>query len=260
MKRLHAIAVALLAAATLPSHARLSLTAGLETTSGSYGRASSTTQTVAPLRADWQATGWRLRADLPLQLRTDGPASALDREQGGIGAAGPSRAQSGVSDLTLSGWYALRAASARVIGVEVGARLKTPLAARERCLLTSGGTDLSFEARLARPIERTQSFATLGYTLRDDVPAVGGCPGGRGNGRNPFYLDVGLAWPVARFEAEVEYSYRQPVVTGGAATSEVSVELGYQATPRLDVIGHALVGFSDTSPDYGLGVRARWRF
>lgn len=256
-----AVALAIVAAAAQPAQARLLLSAGLETTTGSYGRASSTAQTQAPLRADWQAAGWRLRADLPLQLRTQGPASALDREQGGTGLAGPSRAQSGAGDLTLSGWVALREPSARVTGIELGARLKTPLAARDRCLLTSGGTDLSFEARVARPIERKSVFGTLGYTLRDDVPAIGDCPGGRGEARNPLYFDVGLAWPVApRFEAEVEYSYRQPLVAGGAAKSEASIELGYQATPRVDLIGHALVGFSDASPDYGLGVRVRWRF
>jgi len=161
-------------AVAAPASAQLSLGAGLEFETGRYGKAESTVETSIPLRAAWSAGRWRLQADLPLATRVEGLASALAREEieeEEAGAPVPAprlRTQSGAGDLTLSAWYSLPRPAAARTEAALGARLKTQVAAAERCLLTNGATDLSLEARLRRPLGAVEAAVTVGWTRRGD--------------------------------------------------------------------------------------------
>lgn len=282
---LAAIAASLLAS---PADATLTVSAGIETTTGKYGKPTSTDETRIPLRATWASGPWKLRADVPLSQRVEGIATALDREEeeeeegparpGAPTTVVTSRSQSGPGDITLSTWYTVREASAAAraaragspfdlmhgVGIEVGARLKTPLASKDRCLLTNGATDLSLEATITRPVGAIEPFATLGWTKRGDPQRRdANCrpTGGTVDLRNPLYLGVGFAVPVApRLAFEAEYEYRQKLRPTSDPKSEVKAGLSYRVSKALSAEGYAITGFSEASPDWGLGARVAYRF
>lgn len=261
--------IAVACGAPAPAAAQLALGAGLEFETGRYGKAESTVETSIPLRAAWSAGRWRLQADLPLVTRVEGVASALAREEveeeeaGALLPAPRSRSQSGAGDLTLSAWYSLPKPAAARTEVALGARLKTPVAAAERCLLTNGATDLSLEARLKRPLGLVDASATVGWTRRGDpLRRDAECRpiGGRTDLRNPLYLSLGAELPLRRGLAlAAEYEYRQRLRAGADPKSEAQLGVVIGGGAR-EVSAYVLTGFSDASPDFGAGVRVRWRF
>lgn len=269
------LVAAALGVAAAPATAQFALSAGFEVQSGRYGKPVSTEEVRVPLRAAWSAQRWRLQADLPLLTRVEGVASALSREEadeeeeeGGIAPplAAPAtvRRQSGAGDLTLSAWYALRPASAAQTGVSAGVRIKAPVADASRCLLTNGATDLSVEARLARPLGVIDASATLGWTLRGDpLRRDAQCrpTGGRTDLRDPLYLALGAEVPVTRRVAlSAEYEYRQRLRAAADPKSEVTVAAVFGRGGARQVSAYVITGFTDASPDFGAGVRVRWRF
>ena len=260
------------AAAPAPAAARLTVSAGVEHTTGRYGKPTSTQETKVPLRADWRRDRWRLRADLPIVTRVEGVASALDREEeedddaaaGSPAPAAASRRQSGPGDVTLGLWHTLREQNEAPFGIEVGARLKTPVAGGDQCLLTNGATDLSLEATAERLVGRIALDATLGWIRRGDpLRRDSDCrpTGGRVDLRNPFYASIGAALPLSpRVSAELEFETRQRLRPTAAPKREAKLGLELRVSDALRVQAYGLVGFSDASPDRGVGVRAAWRF
>jgi hypothetical protein len=271
--RLQQGAVLLVAAlAALPAAAQWSLSAGVEYESGRYGKPASTTEATIPLRADWRRERWRLRAELPLTTRIEGVASALEREEpedpeeGDPPPTAPApaaRAQSGLSDLTLSAWYTLRDAAAARPGLAAGVRVKTPVVDGDRCLLTNGATDLSLEGRAWRPLGRIDATLVAGWTRRGDpLRRDANCQsvGGRTDLRNPLYVELEAGLPLARgWTLTAEYEYRQKLRDTSDPKSELSLGIATAWGRAGDVEVYAMTGFSDASPDFGIGVRLRWR-
>lgn len=272
-RRLQQGAVLLAAAlASLPAVAQWSLSAGIEYERGRYGKPTSTTETTIPLRADWRRERWRLRAELPLTTRIEGVANALEREEpedpeeGDPPPAVPApaaREQSGLSDLTLSVWYTLRDAAAAQPGLAAGARVKTPVVDGSRCLLTNGATDLSLEGRAWRPLGVIDATLVVGWTRRGDpLRRDANCQptGGRTDLRNPLYAELEASLPLARgWMLTAEYEYRQKLRDTSDPKSELSLGLATAWGRAGNVEVYATTGFSDASPDLGLGVRWRWQ-
>jgi hypothetical protein len=261
------------ALAALPAMAQWSLSAGVEYERGRYGKPTSTTETTLPLRADWRRERWRLRAELPLTTRIEGVASALEREEPEDPEEGDpppavtapaTREQSGLSDLTLSAWYTLRDGAAGQPGLAAGVRVKTPVVDGDRCLLTNGATDLSLEGRAWRPLGAIEATLVVGWTRRGDpLRRDANCQptGGRTDLRNPLYAELEAELPLARgWTLTAEYEYRQKLRDTSEPKREVSVGLAtvWGRTGKVEV--YATTGFSDASPDLGLGVRWRWQF
>lgn len=248
------------------------MSAGIETSTGKYGKAVATDETRLPLRATWRSGPWRVRAELPLVMRVDGAASALAREEeedDEVVSAPPlpsagRRSQSGVGDLTLGAWYRLRDARAMQPAVEVGARLKTAVASGDRCLLTNGATDVSIEARAMYELGRVQPFSTLGWTRRGDPKRRDDncvATGGTVKLRNPLYASLGAAVPLdERWALDAEYEYRQRLRPTASARRELVFGVDYRVSRSASIRGYGSVGLSDASPDRGAGLRLSWRF
>ncbi len=262
--------------AATPATAQFSASAGFESTTGRYGKPTRTDETVLPVALSYRAGPWRLRAGVQLLKRVEGSAIAAAQDgeieepefgeepEPGAGPTTTRRSQSGPGDLNLSAFYTLWGASGARPGLELGARLKQPLADRSQCLLTNGVTDLSLEARVRQSFGPLEPFVALGWTRRGDpLRRDDNCvaTGGRTNLRNPLYTRIGASLALSpAVLLEAEYEYRQKIRASGKAKSELKLGAGVRLGRQLELVGYGIVGFSDASPDRGVGASLTYRF
>lgn len=281
-----ALAVALVATLAGPASGQITVGTGLEYVTGDYGKATSTDEWQIPLNATYRSGPWRLRGSLPLR-RVEGVTSVTEQEArdatdedfvgedddddgagagGGGGAAGRAgkRTQSGIGDLTLSAFYLLLEPTRNTVGAEVGARIKLPMASDSQCYLTNGAVDVSVQADVFQSVGALDPFATVGWTKRGDPERRDSAcnPTGlsRVNLRNPFYLGVGAGYRVSDVTTmRLEYEFRQKLRATSDPRSEARFTVQQRLSDDLRVGGYAILGFTDNSPDWGLGVSVTYR-
>jgi hypothetical protein len=271
-------------AASFEVFGQLSVSTGLEYVTGDYGKTSSTEEWKIPLAASYRSGPWSVRLSMPLS-RIEGVANALEQEardssdvsfvgdddDDGGGGAGPGtgdatrRTQSGFGDATVSASYLLIEPNSAPAGVDVGARLKLPVASHSKCYLTNGEVDFSVQANAYQSFGKFDPFVALGWTKRGDPERRDSncnvATGTRVNLRDPFFFGLGFGVRVSDINSlRVEYEYRQKL----RATSDPRSELKFLAQRRITENSRAgafvILGFSDNSPDWGLGATASYLF
>jgi opacity protein-like surface antigen len=264
------------ALAAAPAAAQWSASAGFETTSGKYGKPERTDETLFPVSVAYRQGPWRFRAGAPLVKRVEGTAIAAaqdgeieepdpgEQPEPGAGPITSSQSQTGPSDLHLSAFYALWDAGVARPGLNVGVRVKTPLSSKDKCLITNGATDTSLEARAHQTYGAIEPFVALGWTKRGDPDRRDeNCvaTGGTIDLKNPFYLRAGVSLPLSAAVAlDVEYEYRQKIRSGGDPKSEIKAGASWRMNKQFELVGYGIVGFSDASPDRGIGAYVVYRF
>lgn len=283
-------------AGAAPALAQFSAGAGYEYTRGDYGKTSSTEEWRIPLSLSYRTGPWSLRLSTSW-MRVQGVASALDREAhaagdgdfigdddvfegdddpedvvgGGAGggaatASTPARErrQSGLGDATVSVFYQMADAAAAPLGLDVGARVKIPLAGDDKCLLTNGAVDYSLQADVYQTYGKLQPSATLGWTRRGDPDRRDNLCNplpGKVDLRNPLYAAVGLAYRLSDAASlRLGYDFRQKLRATSDARSELSLGYQHRLGGGLRLGAYAIAGFSDASPDWGLGASLAYRF
>ncbi|MFN0318116.1 MAG: hypothetical protein ACKVQA_24070 [Burkholderiales bacterium] len=267
---------------------QLSLSSGLEYVTGDYGKASSTEEWKIPLAASYRSGPWSFRLSMPLS-RVEGVANVLEQEARdssdvgfvgdddddngagagtGAGASGANaiqRTQSGIGDATLSASYLLIEPNSAPAGIDVGGRLKLPVAGDSKCYLTNGELDFSVQANAYQTFGKLDPFVSLGWTKRGDPQRRDSncnvATGTRVDLRNPFFLGLGLG---VRFSdvtsLRAEYEYREKLRDTSDPRSELKFLIQQRITQNARAGAYVIVGFSDNSPDWGLGVTASYRF
>lgn len=232
----------------------LSLTTGIDYSSGSYGGPAPTEILVVPFSLRAKRGPLRVSATLPW-LRIEGPANIVGGgEDGPIvidpNAPAPRRARQGLGDLSLGFDYVIP--SERIAGLEValGLRLKLPTSSESRGLGT-GKADIGIVADISRPMGRLSPFLTLGYRMPGDPD---GFPL-----RDSATVSAGTSATFGKLVAIGSYDY-------AGATSDLSFDshslFGALAAPLTDsvtVTGYGTLGLSRGAPDHGLGLLLTFR-
>lgn len=74
--------------------------------------------------------------------------------------------------------------------------------------------------------------------------------------QNRWQISAGAYVPIGRrFTAGALYDWRQSIVADSTDISEVTTYVSLQLDQRFSILGYALAGLSDASPDFGFGVR-----
>lgn len=278
------LAAALLALGATDASAQLNVGAGAEFTTGKYGTTESTNQLYIPFTAKLEASRWTFKATVPY-LVVSGPANVIgggeDRVpvgnsgsgsggsgSGGSGSGGGSggsgggsssssnddgqRTASGLGDIVTSASYRLLDESSSAIGLDIGGRIKFGTAdVAER--LGTGEDDFSVQADLYKPFGDFAAFATLGYRWYGDPPGI--------ELRDVPYWALGASYRLAGGGTiGVAYDYRPHIVAGGAEISEATLYWSKRFSREWRMQLYAIVGFSDGSPDAGIGTFFDYRF
>jgi len=225
------------------------LSTGFDYTTGDYGGSGNTEIVTLPFSASYEVDRWTYKLTVPY-VYISGSANVVS----GVGTVGPgvrsgSGTASGLGDPVFAVTYATLVDPQRPL-LDLTAKVKLGVADRD---IGTGESDLMFQADLYQTYGDWTPFGTLGYRFLGD-------PSG-GDIEDGFYVSAGASYRLdepTRVGAVLDW--RQRTVSGG----EDAVELTAFVTRRLDdqwkVQGYVLKGFSDASPDYGVGGSLSYTF
>jgi len=222
--------------------ADLSITTGIDYSSGDYGTGVDTEILVVPLNARISTGDFRLNASVPF-IRIEGAGNIVGGEGGPIvvDPNTPVSSRSGIGDLTLGANYAIPE-DRFGLGLDFGARVKLPTAETG---LGTGKTDVSFSGEISRTFAMITPFAQVGYRIMGDPDGV--------DLRNVWFGSIGASAAVGRSVLLASYDYRQSPNRLVEDSQEFFGALSTPLSDRLNFTLYGSAGLSDGAPDYGLG-------
>jgi hypothetical protein len=231
-----------------PSHADSSLTlsTGIDYSSGKYGEAERTETLVIPIGIKYEFGDWTLRATIPY-VESTGPSN--------VSGSGPDRVAinsgentrrkaAGLGDIVLSAsWNAFQDGPWLI---ELGAKAKLPTADKNEGLGT-GKTDYSVQTEVYRTLGSSTLFGTLGYKRMGDPEGT--------DLKDPFFTSVGWSYKTSPVTAlGLSYDYRQKIQDSGAPLRDATAFLTHKLDQHWKLQGYLVTGFSKASPDMGGGI------
>lgn len=232
----------------------LSVTSGVDFSSGRYGAPARTDILVVPFSLRAKKGPIRVTATLPW-LRLDGPANIVGGgEDGPIvidpNAPAPRRVRQGLGDVALGFDYALPPDDLGGFEVALGVRLKLPTASRSRGLST-GKADFGIVADISRPIGKVSPFLTLGYRMPGDPDGF--------ELRNAATVSAGTSATFGKLVAIGAYDYAGATSRLGFDSHSLFGALAAPLAKRVTLTGYGSVGLSRGAPDHGLGLLVTFR-
>lgn len=240
---------ALVLAPVLPAcaaEADLSVSLGAEYTTGDYGTSTDTDIWYFPVTLKYQTATDSLALTLPyVSVEGTGSVVAGDRAvRRNVPASTSSQTNSGLGDAILAGSHKIsETASSRM---DLTGKIKFGTA-DENDNLGTGEDDISVQLDMEKYLDSNSVYGTVGYKILGDPPGL--------DFRNVLYGSLGLSHKLdAAQTAGMEWYAQQAAVSGGPASSELTLYLSNRMDQKTKVTGYLLKGFSDGSPDWGFGV------
>lgn len=232
--------------AELPSNNVL-FTTGVDFSSGDYGSDQTTDMLFIPFTAKYGTDKWSASMTIPwISLESDGQ-SVIGPDGRPIPIpGGEATSESGLGDITAAyTWFAYPGTETYPI-VDVTGRIKLPTADKDKGLGT-GELDFALEADLIKGIDKHSLFLTLGYKIFGDTPDF--------EIDNVFYTSIGDSY---RYSPETSfgafYDARQATSDFSDGVSELTGFVSHRLTPKWKLMSYLVAGFSNASPDWGVGV------
>lgn len=252
---LAALAAAAFAAAS-PAMAQadqVSVGTGAEYTTGKYGGTESTDTLYIPFIGRYETGRWQLKATVPY-IRVSGPANVVGAGADRVALPGAAvrRTESGLGDIVASAFYNVSDERTAAFGLDLGVRVKLGTADEAKGLGT-GENDYSLQADFFKRFGELSAFGTLGYRFYGDPPG--------GDLRDVPYFALGGSYRLSpERSVGLAYDYRPRIISGGSEVSELTAFLSQRLSREWRVQLYGLVGFSDASPDAGVGALVDYRF
>lgn len=232
---------------TAAAEGTLTASAGIDFSSGKYGRSDHTETLYLPFALKYESDPFVLRLTVPY-LVTRGPASVSGRgsERFDLGRTGSSgREVEGLGDVVLGGTWTVVERGAWI--VDLGGKIKFGTADEQKGL-GSGKNDYALQTDLYRVLGQGHTlFATAGARKMGDPAGV--------DLRDPLYGSLGWSY---RHSPEtslgLSYDYRQKLQSAGHEVSEATLFLISKLGDGLKLQTYLVRGLSAGSPDLGGGV------
>lgn len=252
----HASAQDSTAAVTERPPATVKLGVGYDYSRGDYGFTQDTEVSSIPAHLSYDQGRWAFKATIPY-LTIKGPATPVAGGSGGSGASAgaPPRpttsSESGLGDIMLSGTYHARPVPGE-LNVDFTSRVKFGTADEARGLGT-GETDVYTQVDLYQNFGVITPFANVGYRFLGTNPAYALKDG--------FYATAGAAFRVSDTTiVGAAYDWRSRIIAGAQHGTDALGFVSFTPSEQWNVLGYALVGFNDASPDLALGTLLTYKF
>jgi hypothetical protein len=227
-------------AAPVPPTETTKLDTSLIFARGSYGLATDTDVYIAQVSPTYENNTWRLQATLPF-IHLSGPATVV----GNTGTTTGSHSASGVGDLSLSAAYKLET-DEHGWESSVGLKLKLPTADDTEGLGT-GKADESFQLDVIRPGGSIIPFANVGYQLLGKSAAY--------PMKSGFYASGGFATTLAPgYTGGLAANWRERTIRSGKEAFELMAFAQHELNQGSKLQGFVMLGTTDASPDFTLGL------
>jgi hypothetical protein len=246
----------------------LTVTTGIDYTEGEYGIPGADNWTwTYPLIIKYETGPLTLKANFAY-VDTRG----VNRDAGLATSNTTAVEQSGFGDTTLSGFYALVDPAKSGFGVDLGLKVKLVTADKDKDLITTGNEDYSLQADLYKGYGAFTAFGTLGWTLKGDIRFKDRSGTALTNptfddylevspDNDPWYVSVGGSYKLTPDTSlGLAYDWRQKLFERSDDISEATLFVTHKIGRSWKLQGYGLTGFSDASPDWGLGATVGYGF
>lgn len=227
----------------------LSVTSGVDYSTGHYGNPSSTDITYVPITGTYDMGDTVVKVTVPW-LQITGPK--FDPNTGAVLKGAPAGTESGLGDVVVGVSRNVVKGNGSMPWMDVTGKVKLPTADASRGLGT-GKADYSAQLDLYNSYGKLSPFATLGYKIL-------GKPAGA-DMNNVFFGTLGASYKVAaKTSIGAMYDARQAPSPTSYNQSELTAFVTHQMTKVSKVQAYVVKGFSQGSPDHGVGVMGTLAF
>ena len=251
IKSLFAVAasIGLLVGSCPSARAELKFTSGFDYSSGKYGGTESTDILYIPLTIKNEGVSSLFRLTVPL-LTIRGPSGG---DIIGIGpdgqpiraGNGPRETESGLGDVIAAYTYYAYESAATGTYIDLTGKVKFGTADETKDLGT-GENDYSAQIDFYKTVGNLTWLLTGGYRVYGDPPGV--------DFDNAFYGSVGGVVKRSRETSiGIIYDFREKIQPTSDPLSELTVYISSKSGKGARFQWYALTGFSDASPDWGIG-------
>ncbi|MEM8935718.1 MAG: hypothetical protein AAGC77_04865 [Pseudomonadota bacterium] len=249
-----ATALLLLFVAPAPAAAQhVYVSSGVEYLVGDYGAPEKSKTLYAPFSVDFLAEGWVLSATIPV-VRVSGetffigeniPAPIIDRLLDRPEVRDLMEPRSGFGDISATirkefalseDWY-----------VSAICTVSAPTGDDTRGL-GAGAWSGAYETELLREFDEAYIYGVFGRRFSQDVQSL--------PLSDTWRASIGGAQHLGRdFWLSANYDWREPLLEQSTSLSEAMIALSAPLNQSLQVQVYVVAGFTESSPDYGLGVQ-----
>lgn len=229
-----------------------SLTTGVDYSSGKYGSNVKTNITSVPVIAKYEVDRWVLKLTVPYVTIT-GPGNVSP----GVGQFKDTTAtrrttESGLGDIVAGVAYNLYGGNDSVPVIDLTGKIKFGTADKDKGLGT-GENDYSAQVDIYKSFGNFTALGTVGYRVYGDTSAA--------PLDNVFFGSAGGTYKVAsNISAGLIYDYRPAITSNGSEVSEMTAFVNHKISNNWKAQGYLVKGFSDGSPDYGVGALVSYVF
>jgi hypothetical protein len=228
----------------------LSLSTGLDYSVGNYGDTQDTETWFLPFNLKYRSGRYTFKLGTS-HLWVKGPQSVTP-EGDPLPGGGTKRMVHGAGDVTASLLANVLDEDKAWLDLDLTGKIKFGTADTSKALGT-GENDYSLQTSLYKTLGNWGPYLDLGYRWKGDPAGV--------NYRNVWFGAVGASYRINRtWSAGADYSWRDRQTATSSQMSEATVYANYRidAHNKLNVYG--VTGFSDASPDWGIGLTAAHTF
>ena len=221
---------------------------GAEYTTGKYGGDTAIDEVYVPINFAYDARRVSVRLTVPY-LNVQAPEGTVvegpDGEQ--VIGEGPVMTESGIGDViaALTVYDVLSLADGEFV-MDLTGEIKFGTADEDKGLGT-GQNDYSVQADAFRFFDRFTAIGSVGYLFRGDPADV--------DLEDAFFASAGGAYAVSsQTRLGAFYDYQEASVPGNDAMQDISATFSSRPGENWWMTGYVSAGFSDSSPDWGVGI------
>lgn len=242
-------AVLLFTPAAWADNGKFSLASGFDYSTGKYGTASSTGILSIPMVSKYATGPWIFKLTVPY-VRISG-AEGVVPGMGRIKARSTAvNSRSGFGDTVAVASYNLYEESTSAIGVDLTGKIKFATADTG---LGSGANDYAAQMDIYQSLDKFTAMGSLGSKVL-------GSPAGIAM-NTVFYGSVGGVYQLTnQTSGGIDMSLAQSPTTTTARQQELTAYVSYKIDKHFKAQGYVLKGFSDGSPDSGIGALFSYGF
>jgi hypothetical protein len=242
---LAALAFPLASPAAQAFDGKLTLSAGVDYSSGDYGEDEDTEVWYFPVTAKYELGRSVFKLTVPY-LKIDGPSGCTVIDGRPICAeSGTSSNEEGLGDVVLGYTYSLTPQPVSGIFVDLGGKVKFATADEDKGLGT-GENDYALQADVFYLAGNVTPFATLGYRFMGEPDGY--------DLDDTWFGTLGVDYKLSQANnVGGLWDLRESVTQNGEGTSEVMLYWTHKFSGSYKLQTYAVSGFTDDSPDYGLG-------
>jgi hypothetical protein len=232
-----------------------SVSLGANYMSGDYGTANTTNMWYLPATFRYRTDRGLVRLTVPyISVTGNGTVVPVGGNHHVIGP-GPVTTrrvtESGLGDVVVGGTYYLVPQTTSRPAIDLTGRIKLGTADEDKNLGT-GENDYSVQLDLAKTRDRMLFFGSAGYKLLGDPPAF--------DLDNILYGDVGGQWRLdAQRNVGLDLYLAESPTAAGSSAAELTAYLNRKLDVKRSLQFSGLVGLSDGSPDWGVGIAISFR-